>query len=211
MKIVCPCCATGFPIEAGLIEADAKRLGKLLGDMEPAVARAAMSYMRFFKPAKQELRVSRAVHVLTELAVLISSGRISKDERTGMQRPCGGHHWVQGIEQMLTHTHLELPLKNHNYLRAIVFKLADGADAKAEQQQHKDLQQQRRNGEGLTKAARSPLDLKLELLRDWKSRGFLDTAAYDQAVQQAHAEFGGSLASSLNQHETTPQMIKVKS
>jgi hypothetical protein len=193
MNIVCPCCASKFPVEAGFVSNDAKRMGKLLGDMEPPVARAAMSYLRFFKPDKQELRVSRAVLVLTEIALLINSGRISKDDRTGLQRPCSAQLWVQGIEQMLTHTTLELPLKSHNYLRAIVFKLADIADAKAEQQQHKDIQQ-RRDGSALSKTVRSPLQVKLALLHDWKQRGFIDTAEYEKQVQEAHAQYDSSAA-----------------
>lgn len=188
MKVVCPCCSTSFPVEAGLVEGDAKRLGALLGDMEPPVARAAMSYLRFFKPAKQELRVSRAVAVLQELAALINVGRVARDERSGIHRPCTPAMWVQGIEQLQTSAaRLELPLKNHNYLRAIVYGLADSADAKAEVQRHKDAQQRRG---GSAAGPVSAAETHLAWARDMRARGIFNQERYEAEEVKARAMLG---------------------
>lgn len=190
IHVMCPCCATQFPLEAGLIEDDAKRLAKLCADLEPAVARAALGYLRLFKPAKQALRVSRAVLILTDLSTLIHSGRISKDDRSGLYRPALAAHWIAGMEQMLAPgLRLELPLKNHNYLRAIVYGLADVADAKAEQQRDKDARQ-RRSGDTLAK-----VDKRMEHIlwaRSMRDRGMMDEAQYQAELRRADGLNGNS-------------------
>ena len=67
IRITCPECSAQYPIAAGLLDDDGKRLAALTGEMEPAMARAALSYLKFFKPAKTALRTSRALSVLQEL------------------------------------------------------------------------------------------------------------------------------------------------
>lgn len=133
MQLCCPVCGTEFPIEAGWAEVDGKRLAALLAGFEPAVGRASVGYLRLFKPAKTALRSAKATRLLEELAALIATGRVCRDERGGVERPAKPAHWAAGMEQMLTQRdRLSLPLDNHNYLRAVVFGLADAADAAAE-------------------------------------------------------------------------------
>ena len=51
---------------------------------------------------------------------------LSDDERNGVRRSASPAMWATGIEQMLAQRgSLTLPLENHNYLRAVVFGLAD--------------------------------------------------------------------------------------
>lgn len=131
MRLTCPCCASEFPIEAGLIEADGKRLAAQLGNMEPVLARAVLGYLRLFKPAKHGLRMARASKLIAELEALIRTGQVCRDERTGVHRPATPAMWATGIEHMLANPPSG-PLQNHHYLRAVVFALADKADAQAE-------------------------------------------------------------------------------
>lgn len=139
IQLTCPCCGTAFPWEAGLVEADAKRLGAVLADMEPALARAAMSYLRLFKPPKTALRLPRAVKLLQEVAALVSDGTVCRDERSGVRRPAPPAIWIAGIDQMLHQAdRLTLPLTGHGYLRQVAFGLADEADAAAERQREAD-------------------------------------------------------------------------
>jgi hypothetical protein len=133
MQLCCPTCGTEFPIEAGWAEADGKRLAALMAGFEPAVGKAAVQYMRLFKPAKTALRIPKATRLLEELAGLIATGRVCRDERGGVERPAKPAHWAAGMEQMVERrSALSLPLDNHNYLRAVVFGIADFADAAAE-------------------------------------------------------------------------------
>lgn len=134
MQVCCPVCATDFPVEAGLTEGDGKRLAASLAGMDPALGRAVISYLRLFKPAKTALRMARAVTICSELQKLVDAGTVCRDERTGVRRPASPALWAGGIEQMLAQRdRLVLPLANHNYLREVVYGLADKADAVAEQ------------------------------------------------------------------------------
>jgi len=139
MHVTCPSCNESFPIVAGFLEPDGKRFGMLLAGMEPAVGRAVVEYLALFTPGKQRLRLARAVKLVAALDALVREGSVCRDERGGVRRPATAAHWVAGIEQMLEQrAKLTLPLANHHYLRAIVYGLADQADAAAERQREAD-------------------------------------------------------------------------
>lgn len=140
MHLTCPSCHERFPIAAGFIDDDGKRLAALLADMEPVLGRAVIAYLRLFKPAKQGLRTARAVKIVRDLLDLVHLGTVCRDERGGVRRPASPAMWADGIEQMLAESGgLSLPLSNHRYLRAVVFGLADKVDADRERQREKDL------------------------------------------------------------------------
>ena len=133
MRITCPNCAETYPIEAGFAAADGKRLAVQFAELEPVLARAVISYLRLFKPPKSALRTARAIKIIEELRALVEPGTVCRDERSGLRRPATQAMWAGGIDQMLaTPGKLSLPLANHHYLRAIVFGIADQADAKTE-------------------------------------------------------------------------------
>jgi hypothetical protein len=195
IQLTCPCCGTSFPWEAGLVEADAKRLGAVLADMEPALARAAMSYLRLFKPPKTALRLQRAVKLLQEVADLVAPGTVCRDERSGVRRPAPSTMWCVGIEQMLHQAdRLTLPLASHGYLRQVVFRLADEADAAAERQREAD----KRAGRHLAPppaggaAGRRNLALHDALMRidaDLKL-GLIDPGEADRRIAEAREQHG---------------------
>lgn len=133
MHVTCPTCSEAFPIAAGFQEADGKRFGVLLAGMEPALGRATVEYLSLFSPAKQKLRLSKAVKLVEALDVLVRTGIVCRDERTSASRPATVAMWVDGIQQMLAQrARLTLPLQNHHYLRSVVYGIADQADAQAE-------------------------------------------------------------------------------
>lgn len=135
MRATCPDCGADGHLSAFLVEGDGKRLGALLAAMPPDLGRAVIGYLGLFKPAKTTLRLPRAVKLVEELRDLVDAGSVTNDERGGVRRPATAATWAAGIEQLLAQrATLVLPLKSHNYLRAIVFGLADQADAAAERQ-----------------------------------------------------------------------------
>lgn len=145
MQVCCPVCDTPFPIAAGFAEADGKRLATLLAEFEPALGRASIAYLALFKPAKTQLRMARAVKLLAELKALVDASSVCKDERSGVRRPAGPAQWIAGIEQMLQQrAALTLPLDNHNYLRSVVYGIADKIDAAAEKKREEDARAGRR-------------------------------------------------------------------
>lgn len=192
MKLTCPSCGAEYPIEAGLLEDDGKRLAAILGDMEPALARAAISYLRLFKPVKTALRTTRAIKLLQELLALVRVGTVCRDERGGIRRPAPIAAWIAGIEQMLQQPgRLQLPLSNHNYLRHVVFGLADAADARAERQHEKDLRTRPR---GVTSPESNPLqkmDDHLRWLKTQLERKFITQEEYDRQTAETRARYEG--------------------
>lgn len=139
MHVTCPTCNESFPIAAGFLDPDGKRFGVLLAGMDPALGRAVVEYLALFAPARQKLRLAKAIKVVAALDALVREGSVCRDERGGVRRPATPAHWVAGIEQMLEQrARLTLPLANHHYLRSVVFGVADQADAAAERQREAD-------------------------------------------------------------------------
>lgn len=189
-KLTCPECRTQFPIAAGLLDDDGKRLAAVTGEMEPALARASLAYLRFFKPEKTALSSSRAIKILQSLNELIGIGTVCKDERGGLHRRATARMWVDGMDQMHQHEgRLRIPLANHNYLRSIVFAIADGEDGRAEQTRNKDVRESRAPD-------RAPVDEMIAWYDDQKRRGFITAEDHEKKVnerKQMLADAGGAL------------------
>ncbi|MCR6661847.1 MAG: hypothetical protein NVV60_01535 [Luteimonas sp.] len=172
MRATCPDCGAQAHVTAFFVEDDGKRLAALLGPMAPDLGRAVIGYLGLFKPAKTALRLARAVKIVEELQQLVEPGTVCNDERSGVRRPASPATWAAGIEQMLAQrTSLTLPLANHNYLRAVVFGLADKADAAAE----RAVEEQRRSRTSSTgvsgTASDSPLVNQLKWINQMERLG----------------------------------------
>lgn len=125
MQIQCPCCGENFPFEAGFADADGKQLAALFAKLDPKLGRAVLNYLRLFSPAKRGLRMTRAIRLVEELLALVEAGQVQRDARTTESKPAPPRVWAAGIEQMVTgRDRLQLPLENHNYLRAVVWGIA---------------------------------------------------------------------------------------
>lgn len=198
MHVCCPVCGTDFPIEAGLLEGDGKRLAAVLADMEPVLGRAALAYLRLWKPAKTALRMSRAVKIARELAELVAAGTVCRDERTGVRRPAPPAIWAAGIEQMAAQRdRLNLPLGSHGYLREVVYGLADQADAHAERAHEQALRGRRERPSVGPSPAREedPLTNSIRYIEQMMKLGQFSKdegqALIDQA-RQRHSKGAGS-------------------
>lgn len=192
MRISCPNCSETYPIEAGFAEGDGKRLAVLFADMEPALGRAAISYLRLFKPPKTALRTTRAIKLLEQLMALVSTGTVCRDERTSARRQATQAMWAEGIEQMLTaRDKLTLPLTNHHYLRAIVYTVADQADAGDEKQREEQLRTRSTRAEQPAPKAESPLQNQIAWLRQQLEYKLIDKDEFEQQATAARDQFGG--------------------
>lgn len=186
VPLTCPACGCQGDAEAFLAEDDGKRLAALLAAFEPALGRAALAYLRLFKPAKQALRLARAVRITADLAALVAPGTVCRDERDGLTRPASPALWAEGIEQLLAQRErLTLPLANHHYLRAIVYGLADKADARAEQQ----AEEQRRSGAArhtgaATGRAETALENAIGFVLQLHGYGQIDDAERDRQIAE---------------------------
>lgn len=168
MRATCPECGAQAHLSAFFAEDDGKRLAALLADMVPELGRAVIAYLGLFKPLKSALRLARAVKLVQELVALVETGTVCRDERNGVRRPASPAMWAAGIEQMLAQrASLTLPLENHNYLRAVVFGLADKADAAVERQREEHARVGKHLQGGSGNAAPSSQESKLANQLAW--------------------------------------------
>lgn len=123
IRVTCPACGCRGDVEAFMVDDDAKRLAAQFAGLEPALARAALAYLRLFRPPARELRMARAARIVDELVALVQTGTVCRDERTGQRRPAPPAVWTAALEQMLAAPPSE-PLTNHNYLRAVAWGAA---------------------------------------------------------------------------------------
>jgi hypothetical protein len=181
MNLTCPCCSVEFPIEAGFNDADGKRLAVLFAEMEPDLGRAAIGYLRLFKPPKTALRIARAIKIVQQLVELVSRGSVCRDERGDVRRPATPAVWSQAIEQMLQGKQkLVLPIENHNYLRAIAFAIADSIDAKAEQNREQERRSVRTRAP--EPVIETPVEAHLRWLKQQRDYNVIDDDEYERKV-----------------------------
>ncbi len=126
MRVQCPCCGEQFPLEAGFLDDEGKRLAAQFADIEPRLGRAVLGYLRLFSPAKRGLRTTRAIKLVEELMALVKTGSVTRDARTAESKSATPAMWAAGIDQMLAQRErLTLPLDTHHYLRAVVYGIAN--------------------------------------------------------------------------------------
>ncbi|NLW80738.1 MAG: hypothetical protein GXY42_03580 [Desulfovibrionales bacterium] len=130
MKGTCPTCGSYGPLESFLVDDDAKRavvaVGKLPGDLP----RICWAYLGLFRKPESPrvLTWERVGRIVAELAELVAEKDMSwKGQRVVPSRP---EFWAKGIQTMLdrdVHGKLERPIDGHNYLRAVVYEIAEKA------------------------------------------------------------------------------------
>ncbi|KAF1692741.1 hypothetical protein CSC62_13990 [Pseudoxanthomonas jiangsuensis] len=194
MRATCPDCGAQAHLSAFFVEDDGKRLAALLAEMQPELGRAVIAYLGLFKPPKNALRLSRAVKLVQELAALVATGDVCKDERTGVRRPATPTTWAIGIETMLAQrAALSLPLESHGYLRAVVYGLADKADAAAERQREESA----RAGRHLTSPVattpapgNSPYENHMRWIKQTEDAGGFTAAEAEEERRKTRERYG---------------------
>ncbi len=166
----CPSCGFSGEIEAFLIEPEAKRAIARVAALEPAIGKLVGPYLRLFANGKRGVQLRRAVALIDELAALVDAGEVCRDERVGVRRPASPAMWAAGMEQMIGQPPSG-PLKNHHYLRAIVFGLADSADAQAERAREQNARTGRRVSGAETRVVDDPVTIALSWTRQQMELG----------------------------------------
>jgi len=132
------------------------------------------------------------VKLTQALVALVNAGTVCRDERGGVRRAATAEVWAQGIEAMLAwRAHLSLPLENHNYLREVVFGLADKLDAQAERQREEDARAGRSRGVGVSgqAAPETPLQTQLMWIARQEDLGLMNQDEADQARREAREKY----------------------
>jgi len=134
----CPRCAYKAPVSCFVDAAEGGQLLQVFAELPYEVQKPFFKYLSLFRPDSGcAIQPSKAERLTRELVALTIKGYVTEKGKT--DRPCSPSFWVIGMERMQElAANLDLPMKNHNYLRSIVYKLANQADAQREQQQRKE-------------------------------------------------------------------------
>ena len=131
MKLVCPCCGATASAESWENDMEARKTIQAIVALPPGVAPEIFGYLGLFRPVQRALSWKTALKLLQELSALIADGYVQVKGKPS--RPCPPEAWAAGMRQMVAQRDtLTRPMKNHNYLRQIVWQLADKIDAELE-------------------------------------------------------------------------------
>ena len=136
MILTCPSCGATASANAWENDIEARAALQAIVALPPAVAKAALGYFSLFRPEQRALSWKKVRKITLEITALLAPGHVWVQGKAA--RPCPPQLWALAMEQMVERAAtLQRPLKNHNYLRQIVWQLADQADARQEQQHRK--------------------------------------------------------------------------
>lgn len=137
----CPVCGTEISIGALFAEADAQQAFARLAAVSIPLGARVMQYLTLFTPPKTRLTVAKQVKLVLQLLPDLERQAVTAKGRDwAVPHPV----WAQGIDQILASRdsgRLELPLKGHGYLFAILVGLADRHEARQEAQQEQQRRQ----------------------------------------------------------------------
>lgn len=189
----CPSCGFSGEIEAFLVDPEARRAIARVAALEPAIGKLVGPYLRLFANGKRGVQLRRAVALIDELAALIDTGEVCRDERVGVRRPASPAMWAAGMDQMIGQPPSG-PLKNHHYLRAIVFGLADSADAQAERAREQNARAGRRVSGAETRVVDDPVTIALSWTRQQMELGGMTQDEADAYVAKIRGKARGGEA-----------------
>lgn len=135
----CPVCGSEFDLAVLFKNAeDREAWVRMTAHLTPLRARLAQ-YVMLFKTPKHQLSIKKMNHIALQVVPDIERGAITwKGREWAAPLPA----WAQAIDQMLAARdaqRLELPMKGHGYLYAILAGMADKHEASAEQQREQQL------------------------------------------------------------------------
>ena len=135
----CPVCGAEFDLAVLFAhETDQRALARLAAVSIPLGARV-LQYVALFTPPKQRLTAAKKIKLLLQLLPDLERCAIT---HKGRDWPVPLSAWAQAIDQMLAARdagRLELPMKGHGYLHAVLSSMADKHEAAAEQAREQQL------------------------------------------------------------------------
>ena len=135
----CPVCGTELDLAVLFShEHDQRALARLAAISIPLGSRV-LQYVALFTPPKQRLTAAKKIKLILQLLPDLERQAISHKGRDWAV-PLAA--WAQAIDQMLAARdaqRLDLPLKGHGYLFAVLAGMADKFEGQAEQQREQEL------------------------------------------------------------------------
>lgn len=135
-QAMCPVCGCFGAPEIFLGEA-IKREAILKALRLPSpMASQVQSYIGLFRSSSRGQSIDRIDKLLGQLNELVDAGKV---RRNGRDWPVNNELWMAALDQVLSQRDkLTLPLKDHNYLIAVVAGMSDKIESVAETKKHND-------------------------------------------------------------------------
>lgn len=133
-ELTCPVCGTELGLDHLFVDADNRAAVARLIEVALPLGGRLLQYTRLFAPPKTRLTQRKQVRIILQLLPDLERCAITHRGRDWAM-PLAT--WALGIDQMLTSRDagkLDLPMKGHGYLYAILTSLADKAEAVTEVQ-----------------------------------------------------------------------------
>lgn len=128
----CPACGAEFDMAVLFACEDSQRAFARLAAVSIPMGARVLQYVGLFTPAKQRLTAAKKLKLIAQLLPDLERKAITHKGRD-WAAPLDA--WAQAIDQMLAArdaSRLELPMKGHGYLYAILAGMADKHEAHAE-------------------------------------------------------------------------------
>ncbi|MEW6490727.1 MAG: hypothetical protein AB1578_22795 [Thermodesulfobacteriota bacterium] len=131
MILVCPSCAATHSAEAWITDAAIRETLGAAVKLPKPVQEQLWPYLALFRPPQRALSWVRARRLVGELHELVGAGRVSWEKEA--DRPCTPELWARGMAEMVGRKGgFKAHFTGHNYLRKVVWDLADQADREVE-------------------------------------------------------------------------------
>ena len=137
--ITCPACGAEFDLTVAFSCEEERRAFARLASVSIPLGTRVLKYIALFTPPKQRLTSAKKLKLLMQLLPDLERKVITHKGRD-WTAPLDA--WAQAIDQMLAARdaqRLELPMKGHGYLYAILAGMADRFEGQAEQQREQEL------------------------------------------------------------------------
>ena len=136
--ITCPACGAEFDLTVAFACEEERRAFARLASVSIPLGTRVLKYIALFTPPKQRLTSAKKLKLLMQLLPDLERKAITHKGRD-WTAPLDA--WAQAIDQMLAARdaqRLELPMKGHGYLYAILAGMADKHEAAQEAKREED-------------------------------------------------------------------------
>lgn len=183
MKTVCPSCGAIHSLEGLLTDGDARQAVAMITAMPGGVSQLVLSYLALFRGnSGRVLQWRRVKTLVAELDTLVKQPYIQRGQ--AVARSNDPRFWRQAMEMVVNKPPAKLPFKNHGYLHAIAWDLADTADRAEEKRRIEDDKRtpQRERGKS------EPKKMTPELMREIRERNMGKVKARKNELAQPDSE-----------------------
>ena len=143
--ITCPACGAEFDLTVAFACEEERRAFARLASVSIPLGTRVLKYIALFTPPKQRLTSAKKLKLLMQLLPDLERKVITHKGRD-WTAPLDA--WAQAIDQMLAARdaqRLELPMKGHGYLYAVLAGMADQHEAAQEAKREEDARHERQH------------------------------------------------------------------